>query len=357
MHIGLFGNYGATNIGDEAILEMILKSHPDHRFTVFSANPRETAKRYNVEAVPLFPCGVRSFLRGGLIDSKKALQAVDAIVLGGGGLFQDDHLYACLIWAWQTMWAKHFKKPLFIYAVGVGPLRTWLGKKLTRYVFNYASQGTVRDENSKTVLGTLGVDDSKFFLTDDPVFLSNKGADKNRTNNLYIISVRPWKKNQNQRTIDSMTKFLKWLKETKNATFLFTVMQSIKESDDTMAKFLAKQFDEQIFCPKNFNELMNRISECEGAIGMRYHFGIAAFLTDTPYLGISYSPKVTALFRKSPEALVPLENVTAEALQKTWGKIIGNKEVILKRQKEVVDESRNQANKNSEHLEAFLKKI
>jgi len=39
MKLALVGNYGATNIGDDAIMSSILNSHASHTWTVFSANP------------------------------------------------------------------------------------------------------------------------------------------------------------------------------------------------------------------------------------------------------------------------------------------------------------------------------
>ena len=55
MKIGIIGNYGATNVGDVAILYSILKSHPKYDFIVFSANPDESHEEFGVKSAPLFP--------------------------------------------------------------------------------------------------------------------------------------------------------------------------------------------------------------------------------------------------------------------------------------------------------------
>ena len=105
MKLGLIGNYGATNVGDDAILASILKSHASHEWTVFSADPDDTHSRFKVKSAPLFPLGIRSLFKFGFRKSIRALKSVEAVVLGGGGLFQDNHVFACFLWAWENFFA------------------------------------------------------------------------------------------------------------------------------------------------------------------------------------------------------------------------------------------------------------
>lgn len=60
MRIGIVGNYGNNNNGDEAILSGILQQLL-HTFpiqiediTVFSNNPQQTVNRYGVKSYPLY---------------------------------------------------------------------------------------------------------------------------------------------------------------------------------------------------------------------------------------------------------------------------------------------------------------
>ncbi|PIZ72136.1 hypothetical protein COY07_03600 [Candidatus Peregrinibacteria bacterium CG_4_10_14_0_2_um_filter_43_11] len=300
MKIGIIGNYGATNVGDDAILSSILKAHAGHEFTVFSAHPKDTEKKFRTKTVPLFPLGFRSVFRHGFRQSIKALRAVDGVILGGGGLFQDHHLYACFLWAWQLFWVYFFEKPLFIYATGVGPLHSWLGKKLTAWAYSRAQVIAVRDESSRRLLKSLGLTEGEIHVTSDPVFLFHvRESLAERQSRLYMISLRPWL-SYDSKIIAIFTEILLRLKTEKDARFLFVSMQEIKESDYKILNPLLKKTGGELFVPGNFSELIEKLRTAEFAIGMRFHFLIAALITQTPVIPISYSPKIDTLFDETP---------------------------------------------------------
>ena len=300
MKIGIMGNYGATNIGDDAILTSILKDLHNHEIIIFSSNPEETDKTYDANVTSLFPLGIRSFIRYGFSYSIKALKDVDVIIFGGGGLMQDDYLFACFLWAWQIFWVKILKKPYFIYATGVGPLRTSIGKKLTKWVYENSKEITVRDNYSAEVLQGFGTQKS-INITSDPAFLYriNEEIIPEREKGKVLISLRPWKK-YNAKTISSFISFLTKMKEEKNVRFVFASMQSICEADMKIINPIIKKLGGEIFIPKNFSELIQNMQTAEFAIGMRYHFLIASIITQTPCLPISYSPKIDELYSGTP---------------------------------------------------------
>ena len=330
MKIGIIGNYGATNIGDDAILTAILKSFSGHDITVFSANPDKTTNEHGVDAVHLFPLGIRSSIKQGFRRSIKVLKDVDVVILGGGGLFQDDYLYACMLWAWQVFWVKRMNKPLFIYGTGVGPLKTWLGKKLTKWAYKQADVITVRDHYSRDLLYKIGLSfraspseadeprsEQNICSTADPTFIyKTPEVIKDRTKNLFIVSIRPWLK-YNSKIISSFISFLEQLKAEKDVEFIFTCMQQIKEHDHRVIDHVLKKVGGELYIPKHFSDLIQVMQTTEFAIGMRYHFLIAALLTQTPVLPISYSPKVDELFKRTPlePYLIPIKNLSADNLR------------------------------------------
>lgn len=360
MKIGLIGNYGATNVGDEAILHTILKSHPDHEFTVFSANPHKTEHEYGVKSVPLFPLGLRSFFKYGFRRSIKALRSVDAVILGGGGLMQDDHILACFLWAWQIFWVKFFQKPLFIYATGVGPLKTWIGKKLTKWVYAGSAGITLRDHASQGYIHRLGLPLDNVEITSDPVFLFKHSEydQGRRIPHTYIISLRPWLK-YNSKIISVFTNYLLELKRCKNAKFVFVCMQSVKEKDHIVIDPVISKTDGILVAPKNFSELLDIMAEAEFAIGMRYHFLIAAILTKTPALAISYSHKVDSLFKYSilePYAL-PLDELSSENLERKMSRLSVDYNNVIVYQKRRLDDLRELALKNIGYFDGFIKQL
>ncbi len=75
----VMGGYGCGNLGDEAILSVLLRDlragqRDDIR--VVSANPRETAGLHGVDGVAATP-----------VRLGRALRSCDALVIGGGGIF------------------------------------------------------------------------------------------------------------------------------------------------------------------------------------------------------------------------------------------------------------------------------
>jgi len=358
MKLALIGNYGATNVGDDAILASILKSHANHEWTVFSADPEDTHHRFKVKTAPLFPLGFRSLFRFGFKGSYKALKSVQAVVLGGGGLFQDNHLFACFLWAWQVFWAKRLGKPLFIYATGVGPLKTWLGMWLTRWVYDYASGITVRDKASFDKLVELGVDPAKVEITADPAFLFKPGEEeKTREPHTYLISLRPWL-HHNPALIDGFAQVLSKLKAEKGATFTFVSMQGIREHDRQVLEPLAERVGGSIVTPNNITELVELLEKAEFAIGMRYHFLIAALIAHTPTLALSYSPKVLSLYEGD---LAPycmgLEGFDAEALEKKFSRLSldYNKFKLFARRR--AQDLSDRAAKNQKFFEGFVQTL
>src|SRR3990167_7295393 len=78
--VGISGSYGGMNLGDEAILEVLLKelrASVDTEVVVFSRNPQDTESRHKVRAVP-----IRDLHKEDVLEQLKQLHL---FVLGGGG--------------------------------------------------------------------------------------------------------------------------------------------------------------------------------------------------------------------------------------------------------------------------------
>ena len=283
---------------------------------------------------------------------------MDAVILGGGGLFQDSYIFACFLWAWQIFWVKHFKKPLFVYATGVGPLKTWLGKKLTGWAYSQAEVITVRDRYSAEVLEGLKIG-KEVHITADPVFNYRKpGIAKGRTKNVFIVSLRPWL-NFNQDIISTFTTVFEKLKADKQAEFIFVSMQQIKQRDMDVIEPIVSKLGGEIYIPSNFSDLLQVMEAAEFAIGMRYHFMMAAILTETPLLPITYAPKTESLFIDSPlkKYMNPVHELSVDRIMEDLRNLsVGyNNSTIY--EKSMTSEFSDLAEKNIELLKEFLKKI
>ena len=298
------GNYGASNLGDEAILEGILTiiRSLSHNITVMSARPKQTEKLHHVHSVGLFPCGFRSIIRGiftgGLIKTLSAMRRADIFILGGGGLFSTGKPMAVIIWFMQALCAKLFKKRIVCFGQGVGPLRSFWSRYLTKKVFQWAKSITVRDEYSKKILEQLEI--KNVFVLPDPAFLlaDQKWTTKKIAHEKYIvISLRPWSKPLQTKNIKIIAKFIDWISTEYGFKVFLLPFQHAPDNDTRVfAGLIGDSRDRSLQAfNEDFHKAIELISGAEAVIGMRLHSIIFASLTNTPFLALSYSQKVRSI--------------------------------------------------------------
>jgi polysaccharide pyruvyl transferase WcaK-like protein len=169
----LCGYYGFGNSGDEAILSVLISDlnevlhNPD--ITVVAGNVESIAADHRVDAIHWTDIG----------RLREEAQASDLMVLGGGGLFQDQQEFdpetiltpahgGITYWAGFALLSHLVQKPLAIYGTGVGPLSTEKGRSLTAMSFKAATATSVRDQESSRLLDELGI--KNVAVTADPVF-------------------------------------------------------------------------------------------------------------------------------------------------------------------------------------------
>ena len=113
--ICIYGSYGGMNLGDEAILEGILKqlrATISADVTVFSRNPSDTLSRHKIDHV----VAVRQMTRREITPE---IQKLDLLILGGGGILYDQDAETYLR---EVFLAQELGIPVMIYAISAGPL-------------------------------------------------------------------------------------------------------------------------------------------------------------------------------------------------------------------------------------------
>jgi polysaccharide pyruvyl transferase CsaB len=158
---------GSHNLGDEAIAEIIinnLEETPDVELTVLSVNQEKTRKLSQVKTTQIKPAGLGEFVR--------LLYRNDALVLGGGGIIQDESSIINMIYYYLQMFVakRLLRKPIFWIFVGVGPIKTRLSHFMLRDMGRMASQVLVRDKESAALLARHGFTASQVITSYDIVF-------------------------------------------------------------------------------------------------------------------------------------------------------------------------------------------
>lgn len=296
MKVIISGYYGFNNIGDEAILKSIIialkEENPNIKITVLSNDTEYTKNTYAVDAIN----------RWNLPNIYKELLKCDGLISGGGSLLQDVTSSKSILYYTSVMGIANLaKKPVFIYAQGVGPISRKINKKIAKYFLNRSAYITLRDSESKKLVKSIGVK-KKIDIVPDPVMgfniedfkptLSNKYKDKT-----YItISVRDFN-NKKPEFFKNIAKACDEISKYK-IDIVFIPMHG--EKDEKTSKAIVKMMQSSAdILPWNIKmeEKMICIKNSKLMIGMRLHALIFAATVQTPMIGISYDPKIDSYLK------------------------------------------------------------
>lgn len=306
----LSGYYGFGNVGDEAILASTVESlrarDPGIEISVLSANPEDTAKTYGVEA----------YGRMSPREVVKGLLASDLVVFGGGSLLQDDTSFRSLLYYLSIIFASRtFGKPVAVYANGVGPIRSWVGRLLTKLALSSAKRITVRDPESEKLLRRIGVK-RPVRVTADPAFLLTPCTSERRNQILASagipedkpivwLALRPGKAPESfYRSFVPVMGILR----SKGYEPCFLVMQ---EQDAELVPLVnrwlseASQDESRSVSGLNPREALAVLEKAEFCIGMRLHTLILSARATVPFIGVEIDPKLGAFCRAAGCPVIP----------------------------------------------------
>jgi polysaccharide pyruvyl transferase CsaB len=302
----LSGYYGFGNLGDEALLQVIVermrRRFPSAQLEVLSATPVATATEHHVAAEPRWDWrAIRS-----------AIARSDVVLSGGGGLLQNATSLRSLIYYAEILReAIRARRKTMLFAQSVGPLDFW-GRMIVRKFCRGLDRATVRDQRSCRLLKEL-VPETPVEQTADPVFLyesPERDADLSseglgaESGAYAVLSVR------------------KSASFRESAAILARVVDRLAQRHDVRAAFLplggagdaAASTDVIRICkssPMLLPEctLARAASILSGArvvVGMRLHALILAARYAVPFLALAYDPKVSALCEDLEYPLEPI---------------------------------------------------
>ncbi len=292
--IVISGYYGFHNAGDEAMLLAILqalrKTFDSPEITVISGNPAATAKTFGVETVPRF----------GMFSILKAIFRSDLLISGGGSLLQDVTSWKSMIYYLTIIIvAVLFRKRVFLYSQGIGPVRYRVIRIILKHVLNYVDAITVRDKESKGFLQRLGVHRTIYTTADavlslDPVSLDHgkEILQRNKVDcsrKLVGIAIRSWA--DTERWMEPFKAYVERL--AKEGVSVVLIPMQFPEDKLTAEKSIGTMDHVYVLKePYTIEELISLMGSMDAVIGMRLHAMIFSALMHVPFLGISYDPKI-----------------------------------------------------------------
>lgn len=306
MRILLSGYYGFGNIGDEAVLEALLRLcgtvWKGVEFVVLSAAPGETESCHKVRAC--------SRWRPDALF--RELVHADLFLSGGGSLFQDATSRRSLAYYLaQLELARWVDTPRVVAFQGVGPLRRESSRRAVASVLQDASAIVVRDPESATLLREVGVLSPPIRVAADPaLLLTPQPQDRGKSllkqcgvppsRPVLAVSLREWPTLTT--ALPAVCAALRMVRDRRNMSLLLLPLH--RRADLDVCRRVQGDVGER--CHVLGEELspagyVTLLSECALLLGMRLHSLVFAVASGTPVVGLSYDPKVAAFLKQTDQ--------------------------------------------------------
>lgn len=356
LRLVLSGYYGFRNSGDEAVLLSILNAldqagEDQGVFVepiVLSGDPTWTARQYGVWSVP----------RMKLREVREAIAASDGVISGGGSLLQDaTGLGSIPYYLGILEMARWARKPTFVYAQGIGPVKRRMFGPFIARAMRKASYVSVRDAESAALLAGFGVPEERVAVVPDPVMglplppveggaaaavrggaaaggnagdglraAKGEGAAREGGTDrppLVGVSVRFWRGDRSD--LDRIAAALAALARERAVRLRFLPFH--EGADEDASRYVIERLGDAAamaeIAPAHDapQEMLREIDRCDLLVGMRLHSLIYAANREVPLLGLSYDPKIDQfLHRLGDRAIgtvdaIDLQHFAAKAVQ------------------------------------------
>jgi polysaccharide pyruvyl transferase CsaB len=315
--VAISGSYGGMNLGDEAILEVILKelrAAVDVDVVVFSRNAEDTEQRHKVRAVP-----IREMHKDDVFEE---LRKLDLFILGGGGILFDGLVEDVLR---DVNWARELGIPVMVYAISVGPLKTPESKQLVVTALNKVDKITVRENEAKRILHDLGIDQEIEVTADPGLLLKPQSFTKemlkmegiNPDSPLVGFSLREPGPAAPDLNIEQYHAILAnaadFMVERFDAQILFVPMEvgdnkDPQHSHAVISKMVNAQRASVLKGEYTSAAVLGLMKHMSFAVGMRLHFLIFAGIQKIPFVPLPYASKVAGLLS---DLEMPMPPITA----------------------------------------------
>jgi polysaccharide pyruvyl transferase CsaB len=325
LKVGISGSYGGFNLGDEAILHVIvdeLRRSAPVEIIVFSRDADDTRRRHRVDRV----FELRTTSRR---EAQAILDRLDLFILGGGGILYDDDADMYLR---EVAFAHDVGTPVMTYAISAGPLVDPGVRSRVRKALERAAVVTVRDRHSYRLLEDIGIDrevvltaDPALLLQPDPLTLEEilRAEAIDPEARLIGFSVREPGPAAPELEVEHYHRLLAntadYLIARLDAEVVFFPLErrmfDVQHSHAVVGRMNHAQRATVLkrdYAPGQILSLLQHFSFC---VGMRLHFLIFSALAGVPFVGLPYADKVKAFMEEMALEEAPaLEHVSAGGL-------------------------------------------
>jgi polysaccharide pyruvyl transferase CsaB len=355
MRVLVAGWIGSTNLGDELVFAGLRRLLHDRGVQVaaISTDPSATRVTHGLGAVS----------HTDLVGLDRAVREADAVVLGGGGLLQDDTSPFNLPYHLSRVGlAGLHGTPYAGIGLGAGGLSTRLGKVQVRAALRGAVALSVRDEPSRRLLADVGVPDvtvaADLAFALDPVEAASRPPDDR-----LVVCLRPWSGAGTRLPaamrgdatpdayVDALATALDRMSAQTGLAIRFVALQ--RDRDDAFHRRVAQRMSATCtFAAPSLDGLLDEVARATTVVSMRYHGGIAAVLAGRPVVLVGYASKVDALAVEVGEGarLLGWDPAELATIAEAVGEVQGQHAAVLEARQRLLERQRG----NGEVLDHLL---
>jgi polysaccharide pyruvyl transferase CsaB len=309
------GYYGEHNLGDDALLAVLLSQLPRGCDPLVTAHDQRLVQdRFGVETTD----------RRRLGAVLAALARCEALVLGGGSLLQDATSFRSLLYYGALMLAARLRgRPVILWGQGLGPLRRRRSRALVRGLLPLATAISWRDPASAAQARAWGITAP---VGSDPVW-ALPAEPWTGPGGPIVLCFRP----VHQLRGALWRPYLEALERLALAAEREVLWLPFHQDQDRglladldrqglIGPVLAARSRELVV--ENPQEAMDRFRQAGLVLAMRLHGLILAALAGSPCAALSYDPKVAAAAAGIGCPCQDLEASPPSDLQSVWAAVL-----------------------------------
>lgn len=326
MRIGLFGEFGIRNFGNEASLRVMLEvlgRHPHREIVVVCDSPARVSTDHGVRATSIYhPRAARRGLVGRVLGKVRdaawtfrSVRGVDVMVVPGTGIFEALWIRPggiSLSLFWMALAARVLRRPLLVVSVGVDPFGDRLGRFLVASTLRSARYLSVRDEHSRAAAEALVGGSRPVVLTPDIVFGAEAVARDSRPESGQRVAVgvmdffgmpgdREAGATERRAYIDEVADLIVRLGAASlSVTLIAGAAPDRALAADVLERIgpLAGRVDLDVPQLESHEDVERAIASADVVVAPRFHNLVAAFRLGIPAVSLGYGAKQEQLMER-----------------------------------------------------------
>lgn len=324
----LLGNFGSGNVGNEASLATVIaglrRGVNGAEITCVCSDPLVVTTRHGVPAVPLRRSRpeaesglVHLVLRlprmlVDLVSAARIVRRHEVVIVPGTSILDDfgdgptGMPYDLLVWALASRLAR---RPMVLLAVGAGPIRHPLSRRMLVLAARLTTGRSFRDEGSRAYMSSVGLDVTGDRIVPDVVFAAEPPARPSTTGTVHRIGVgvmdyRGWSpdhphrdwlySDQLARTAELVERLVS---DGAEVVLLPAEPADHRAGERCLARIDGRPRDRVTLAdvPASVDDLMAVLVGLDALVAPRFHMVLSALIAGVPTVALGYAPRSAEL--------------------------------------------------------------